>query len=1398
MSSTAGNDTVTVSAMVPWNYNSEASTVVASKEPSSLGRVETTSCREVGTSTERKRKKHKRQKSKVDNFAKEKKVEVDVKDKISLIGALENKRRDSADLRNEDYKNLKQKAFKMNGENEVIVSFADSMPHSEDISENINSLKQSEEYLLKKQECCNSSKDEISKDLIRSSKTELHGACNSKLGLTKKQHRRSHKSFGFLRPEMLPDTLTFTESELLDVVDKVENMVMTDDREMKKRSCDQIEDKESRSDDCKNLCRKKPKCERFMEVSLSGSCKSPPEPPDPLPWTEFPTTAPTLPGSNKDSNKDAVPDSLPGFESEDEEIVGFGLAEGFVSDSLTSQGLDKGSCSVESPVFSLELVVSDCIVRSPEGAAIEHSENVFPESSQNQENMENALSRFNSQSLENAIHQNSGNSPVGDVASNLVLNKSAVSSAGCITSQARHSGIASLAKQVAPSKPHGSLGTGVQPKPIALKSMVKVSQGTVRTEIDTVLVSNNQTQANCRDTYNENIFSNKDHYLPSSKDLGLDFALDLDSKDKALPSDVTSAYDWVLGDPEPQTLMSLDFSPPNETVSQRSFELLNEPKVTSSKPSLSSSDALLIESSVQCSVNQVAEIQTTTSCHNMPSSCSSTYYNTSSQTSTDCPTLPLQTTVDMRQSPTSSNLQMTATFGSASADTASNHPRNSTVPPLGKASSCTVTTLNHSEILMSSNYPIRSSANLSHSTATVTSSVTYSSSLNQKINSMSTSVTCTTTSVKMAVASGSSSSRSSCSQKSLEGNIRSSALPHERTTSASMYRSIQASERTERHSCSKDGSLRPNSDYFDSSSQLSTSSSCAVQGRSLDGTFHYPLPPYLLNSSRDYAQVEGCLSRYSSGNYGMLSGSSCCGDYNALARYSVYFSTPFTHDLGLDVASHQRISLSPNQNLPSCSIEKNSSASKVSLNNNRLDGNNTKSCQSRHQDDRFPCFPRSSHMHDIAQCGNSQFLEPQGGVSHGLVAHNHDSNSLSRSNQRLTGNSGIQNNCSRSHTSMTSPANDRLIAFPLHSGYSGTSVASSLASPPLHHHSMTSDRHCLSQQLGYDLMFHNPTIQTFSPNLTGVGFDPPPLNFSRDCVNNTSPHAQSKKVGKKIDDHTSSAGSKMILSHSKQSQSSTIQSEQSSKSASSSGRSTRSSKKSGKSSSYDMDSGLYEGRSVTPYVGLGNMSPNFPPDSLAYMNFFGNASRPLSNAVKTLQHRDPPAPISHPFNSSLFSSSRAQNGLGINFQTGFGMDHVNSSHITSSQMIIPHSSAISAHMHGFGFFPDISSSMVQRDALNNMPSMKFGRGPILSSQETAEPGPLQHPQTVSNAMYTIRGQLPPSHMLHDMSFNTLLGHQHAAFDARSIGSGMVHPPFGSHNHGPSFGMGHLNFPVHNL
>jgi len=448
---------------------------------------------------------------------------------------------------------------------------------------------------------------------------------------------------------------------------------------------------------------------------------------------------------------------------------------------------------------------------------------------------------------------------------------------------------------------------------------------------------------------------------------------------------------------------------------------------------------------------------------------------------------------------------------------------------------------------------------------------------------------------------------------------------------------------------------------------------------------------------------------------------------------------------------------------------------------------------------------RDGYSSGFGQCSVSsagQFLEPMPKDGMGTTR--------SGGHRLSSGSSSSAQNMSTARRSRSPAVADR-------SGYVGFGgLANSLTSPPLHHPPSTMpDRQCSARasSTGFELTpsYHSPAAGTqFSPNLVSVGFDPPPLNYSsvRDCAS----------VGMAQGGHGGGGASKKTDKDSKHQQgalqhkspaavaTATHQPPKSSSNRSSSSKSQK--KSSGKSATqtapglpmYDLDPSMFDSRCMTPYFGLGGgVSPNrsslqgvqpSAADSLSYFstNIFGGAGRPLSNAAaKTLQHHRDAA---NPFSPFSPAGRATANGLGgLTFQPGthgFGME----AHMAAAAAapMMPHTP--SAPGFGFGsLFADVGGVPNMTDQHSTISPIKFPHHGA-SAQD-----PLHH----QPATYGGRAQ----HMLHDMGFNALLGghHQHhsGTFDARAAAiSSAMGPPFAGHHAAASFGMGALNFPMHNL
>ena len=449
---------------------------------------------------------------------------------------------------------------------------------------------------------------------------------------------------------------------------------------------------------------------------------------------------------------------------------------------------------------------------------------------------------------------------------------------------------------------------------------------------------------------------------------------------------------------------------------------------------------------------------------------------------------------------------------------------------------------------------------------------------------------------------------------------------------------------------------------------------------------------------------------------------------------------------------------------------------------------------------------RDGYSSGFGQCGGTgtgQFLEPM--PKDGMGSTRSGGHRLS------CGSSSSTQNMSTARRSRSPAVADRSSSYV---GFGG--LGNSLTSPPLHHPPSTMpDRQCSAHapSTGFELTpsYHSPAAGTqFSPNLTSVGFDPPPLNYStvRDCasVGMAQGHSTGGMSKKNDKDSKQQQGALQHKSPAAVAPAPQPPTKSSSNRSSSSSKSQK--KSSGKSATqtahglpmYDLDPSVFDSRCMTPYFGLGGgVSPNrgclqgvqpSAADSLSYFstNIFGGAGRPLSNAAaKTLQHHRDAA---NPFSPFSPAGRATVNGLGsLNFQPGthgFGME----AHMAAAAAapMMPHT----ASAPGFGFgslFADVGGVANMTDQHSTISPIKFPHHGA-SAQD-----PLHH----QPAAYGGRAQ----HMLHDMGFNALLGghHQHpgGAFDARAAAiSSAMGPPFAGHHAAASFGMGALNFPMHNL
>ncbi|KAL3885260.1 hypothetical protein ACJMK2_025348 [Sinanodonta woodiana] len=223
-------------------------------------------------------------------------------------------------------------------------------------------------------------------------------------------------------------------------------------------------------------------------------------------------------------------------------------------------------------------------------------------------------------------------------------------------------------------------------------------------------------------------------------------------------------------------------------------------------------------------------------------------------------------------------------------------------------------------------------------------------------------------------------------------------------------------------------------------------------------------------------------------------------------------------------------------------------------------------------------------------------------------------------------------------------------------------------------------------------------------------------------------------------------------------------------------------------------------RSMTPFFPLQNLSPQSravqgegPP--FLPGNFFNPGSR-LANSNTPM-----PKTSDISFNQ-LFQPGRSQNGLGLNFQPGFGMNmnmnmNMNSVHGNHGNgPITPHSGSVGVtpHMGNFSLSNIFSDSASQSESLNISPIKFSHTNPILSHQPGMDPNSLQHHHQGSS-LYHNRSHPPTPSM---MSINSILGPNPHGFDGRSIGqiNTSMAPPFHGHGNPAMFAMPPLNFSMH--
>ena len=380
--------------------------------------------------------------------------------------------------------------------------------------------------------------------------------------------------------------------------------------------------------------------------------------------------------------------------------------------------------------------------------------------------------------------------------------------------------------------------------------------------------------------------------------------------------------------------------------------------------------------------------------------------------------------------------------------------------------------------------------------------------------------------------------------------------------------------------------------------------------------------------------------------------------------------------------------------------------------------------------------------------------------------------------------------------------------------------AKSLNTPPLHHPPMMEDRgRNMTNRSPYEIS-GPPSSQGFNTlthNYPGNRFDGLPPNFNRDN-SGTQPlsHTPMNSSGRKSANPTqqkqppapplvsmpmplqsrpappqpSQRPTPPLVTPSQAPTPSQINPSRPKPTASRSSKSKKSKQHSYVEVDSNLSNSIFEtNRSMTPFFPVQNLSPQsraMQHEGSPFLpgNFFGPGPRLPNSNTPLPKNSD----IGNPFNP-LFPPGRAQNGLGLNFQPGFGMNmnHLHGNHGNGPQ-ITPHT-GVGSHMPNFNLnniFSDVNSS--QSESLNISP-IKFGHAnSMLQHQTGMEPGAMQHHHQ------NYRGHPPPPPSV--LSMNSILGPNHHGFDGRSLGqmNTSMAPPFHSHGHPPFIPP--LNFSMH--
>lgn len=197
-------------------------------------------------------------------------------------------------------------------------------------------------------------------------------------------------------------------------------------------------------------------------------------------------------------------------------------------------------------------------------------------------------------------------------------------------------------------------------------------------------------------------------------------------------------------------------------------------------------------------------------------------------------------------------------------------------------------------------------------------------------------------------------------------------------------------------------------------------------------------------------------------------------------------------------------------------------------------------------------------------------------------------------------------------------------------------------------------------------------------------------------------------------------------------------------------------------------------RSMTPFFPtMQNLSPQsrMQHEGSPFLpgNFFGPGPRFPNSNTPVPKNSD----IGAPFNT-LFPARAPQNGLGLNFQPGFGMNMnpLHGNHGNAPQLT-PHTAP---HMANFNLNNIFSDAASQNESSLNISPIKFPHANYQGMDHNA----MQHHHQYNRGHPSV------------MSINSILGPNHHGFDGRMNTS--MAGPFHSHGH-PSF-IPPLNFSMH--